>query len=36
MAGELAATAHAVTVVVSINFAMSQRVEHLVPKVQLN
>jgi hypothetical protein len=36
MAGELAATAKAVTVVVSINFAMSQRVEHLVLRAQLN
>lgn len=36
MAGELAATANAVTVVESINFAMWQRIEHLVEMVQLN
>jgi hypothetical protein len=36
MAGELAATAKAVTVVESINFAMSQSVEHQVLAAQLN
>jgi hypothetical protein len=36
MAGEFAATANAVTEVESINFAMSQRIEHLVEMVQLN
>jgi hypothetical protein len=36
MAGELAATANAVTVVESINFAMSQRIEHLAVLAQLN
>jgi hypothetical protein len=36
MAGESAATANAVTVVKSINFAMSERIEYLVVVVQLN
>jgi hypothetical protein len=36
MAGELAATAIAVTVVESINFAMLQRIEHQAELVQLN
>jgi hypothetical protein len=36
MAGESAATANAVTVVESINFAMSERIEYLVVAVQLN
>jgi hypothetical protein len=36
MAGESAATANAVTVVESINFAMSQRIGHLAEMVQLN
>jgi len=36
MAGESAATANAVTVNKSINFAMSQRIGHLIEMVQLN